>query len=210
MSCPQIIQSNTPVSNANQKPQRTPYLHQHIIPRMSSDPEPRVSDILHLYIREYHLKVSIIPATQVSGRAFTELQKEQRRLYKPVTVMSSWKAEIMTSLSQTPKDLTHRAFLNQGISGEDYMFTTAPPKGNTCHTTEIQWSFADSTIVNDSVNESLITEFPSTGRCLKQDWNQGHMGDALHKPTFTLSSFIVITQGCSRVVYLGYLPLKNR
>ena len=56
---------------------RTPYLHQHIVPRLSSDPEPRVSGILHLYVSKDHLKVSIIPATQVSSRAFTGLQKDR-------------------------------------------------------------------------------------------------------------------------------------
>jgi hypothetical protein len=72
-----------------QKPKATSYLHQNIVPRLGSDLEPRVSGILHLCIREDHLKVSIIPATQVSRRAFTELQKEKRRVYASVTVVSS-------------------------------------------------------------------------------------------------------------------------
>jgi hypothetical protein len=56
------------------------YLHQHIVPRLSSDLEPRVSDILHLCVRENHLKVCIIPATKVCGRTFAELQKTKRKM----------------------------------------------------------------------------------------------------------------------------------
>lgn len=64
---------------------KTPYLHQHIVPRLSSDLLPRVSDILHLRIREDHLKVCIIPATQVGGRTFAELQKTKTRMYASVS-----------------------------------------------------------------------------------------------------------------------------
>lgn len=68
------------------------------------DPKPRVSDILHRYIRKDHLKVSIIPAIQVSGRAFTELQKNRGE------VMSLSQSSVL-GLSQIPRGLTHRAFL---------------------------------------------------------------------------------------------------
>lgn len=60
---------------------KTTYLHQHIVPRLSSDLEPRVSDILHLGIRENHLKVCIISATQVCGRTLAELQETEKMLY---------------------------------------------------------------------------------------------------------------------------------
>lgn len=120
---PQIIQCNTPFHSASQKPKRKPYLHQHIVPRLSSDPEPTVSGILHLYIREYHLKVSIIPATQVSGRAFTELQKEEKIHYKTVSHQSL--EGINYALCQTPRVLlTEHPLTKESLES---LLTTGPP-----------------------------------------------------------------------------------
>lgn len=179
-----------PFHSASQKCNSTPYLHQHIVPRLSSDPEPRVSDILYLHIREDHLKVSIIPATQVSGRAFTVLQKEERRVYESVTVISSWRSEIMPSLSQIPKGLTHRAFLNQGISK---CFLLLHQQGQyTAHNRNFI-KFGQ-LYVNEWLNHWVFAELPSAGTELQQAWSQGYIDNVLSKPTVTLPSLTVITE----------------